>query len=62
MYIIIILEVQKRGIDMYQCVTKNFANAVFAYLVSTLWSDLPDEVKESGSLEGFKHNYRFFTG
>ena len=32
----------------------------FAYQCSTLWNDLPNEVKECGPLEGFKLNYRFY--
>ena len=30
--------------------------------IGTLWNDLPNEVKESGSLEGFELNYRFYIG
>ena len=41
---------------------KELCKRSFAYQGSTLWNDLPDEVKESGSLEGFKLNYRFYVG
>ena len=34
----------------------------FAYKGSMLWNDLPDEVKESSSLDAFKSNYRFYIG
>ena len=33
-----------------------------AYQGSTLWNDIPDEVNESGSIEGFKLKYRFYVG
>ena len=64
MYMIIILEVQKIGIYMYQSVTKNFANAVLHIreVHSGMILILPDQAKESGSIEGFKLNYRFYVG
>ena len=34
----------------------------FAYKESMLWNDLPDEVKESSSIDAFKSNYRFYIG
>ena len=42
--------------------TKDICKRSFAYKGSMLWNDLPDEVKESSSLDAFKSNYRFYIG
>ena len=42
--------------------TKEICKRSFAYKGSMLWNDLPDEVKESSSLDAFKTNYRFYIG
>ena len=42
--------------------TKEICKRSFAYKGSMLWNDLPDEVKESSSLDAFKSNYRFYIG
>ena len=42
--------------------TKEICKRSFAYKRSMLWNDLPDEVKESSSLDTFKSNYRFYIG
>ena len=62
MCMIMILEVQKiENLYVPKC-NEELCKRSFAYQGSTLWNDLPDEVKESGSLEGFKFNYRFYVG
>ena len=52
---------ENRNLYVPKC-NKELCKCSFAYQGSTLWNDLPDEVKESGSLEGFKLNYRFYVG
>ena len=52
---------ENRNLYVPKC-NKELCKRSFAYQGSTLWNDLPDEVKESGSLEGFKLNYRFYVG
>ena len=42
--------------------TKEICKRSFVYKGSMLWNDLPDEVKESSSLDAFKSNYRFYIG
>ena len=52
---------ENRNLYVPKC-NKELCKRSFAYQGSTLWNDLPDEVKESGSLEGSKLNYRFYVG
>ena len=42
--------------------TKEICKCSFAYKESMLWNALPDEIKESSSLDAFKSNYRFYIG
>ena len=42
--------------------TKEICKRSFAFKERMLWNDLPDEVKESSSLDAFKSNYRFYIG
>ena len=42
--------------------TKEICKRSFAYKGSMLWNYLPDEVKESSSLDAFKSNCRFYIG
>ena len=42
--------------------TKEICERGFAYKGSTLGNYLPDDVKESSSLEVLKSNYRFYYG
>ena len=42
--------------------SKEICKSSFAYKGSMLRNDLPDEVKESSSLDAFKSNYRFYIG
>ena len=42
--------------------TKEICKRSFVYKGCILWNDLPDEVKESSSLDAFKSNYRFYIG
>ena len=52
---------ENRNFYVPKC-NKELCKRSFAYQGSTLRNDLPDEVKESGSLECFKLNYRFYVG
>ena len=42
--------------------TKEIYKRRFACKGSMLWNDLPDEVKDSSSLDAFKSNYLFYIG
>ena len=50
------------NLDRVPKYTKEICKRSFAYKGSMLWNDLPDEVKESSSLDAFKSNYRFYIG
>ena len=52
---------ENRNSNLPKC-NKELCKRSFACQGSTPWNDLPDEVKESVSLEGFKLNYRFYVG
>ena len=51
------------NMDLYipRC-TKEIYKRSFSYKVSSLWNKLPTWVKESTSLNDFKHNYRLING
>ena len=51
---------ENRNLYVLKC-DKELCKRSFAYQGSTFWIDLPNEVKESGSLGGFKLNYRFYV-
>ena len=52
-----------KNIDLYvPMYAKEICKSSFAYKGSMLWNDLPDEVKESSSLDAFKSNHRFYIG
>ena len=52
---------ENRNLYVPKC-NKELCKRSFGYQESTLWNDLPEEGKESGSFEGFKLNYNFFIG
>ena len=51
------------NMDLYlPLCSKEIYRRSFLYKGSSLWNNLPQEVKESVSLDGFKYNYRLLKG